>query len=198
LYIPGTVLRIGVPVLELECNKWRLYWRHSFIRAEIDPSRARVLIPQNGSGTRNNVKHFLKSPRCTNCMWHGMPSNIKSDAAVFKFKPISRIKILDEDDNSHSTRRYNHSINRTKLERFLPLVRRARIGAGYGSAIKSGDDLRNYVPVELPHHEGPLAAPHLQTQFWHPAIAMSFCTHSSAICIQSYGKFMVQLWHIFA
>jgi hypothetical protein len=39
---------------------------------------------------------------------------------------------------------------------------------------------------------------HLQTQFWHPAIAMSFCTHSSAICIQSYGKFMVQLWHIFA
>jgi hypothetical protein len=40
--------------------------------------------------------------------------------------------------------------------------------------------------------------PHLQTQFWHPAIAMSFCTHSSAICIQSYGKFMVQLWHIFA
>jgi hypothetical protein len=41
-------------------------------------------------------------------------------------------------------------------------------------------------------------APHLQTQFWHPAIAMSFCTHSSAICIQSYGKFMVQLWHILA
>jgi hypothetical protein len=39
---------------------------------------------------------------------------------------------------------------------------------------------------------------HLQTQFWHPAIAMSFCTHSSAICIPSYGKFMVQLWHIFA
>jgi hypothetical protein len=39
---------------------------------------------------------------------------------------------------------------------------------------------------------------HLQTQFWHPAIAMSFCTHSSAICIQSHGKFMVQLWHIFA
>jgi hypothetical protein len=36
---------------------------------------------------------------------------------------------------------------------------------------------------------------HLQTQFWHPAIAMSFCTHSSAICIPSYGKFMVQLWH---
>jgi hypothetical protein len=39
---------------------------------------------------------------------------------------------------------------------------------------------------------------HLQTQFWHPAIAMSFCTHSSAICIQSHGKFMVQLSHIFA
>ena len=49
-----------------------------------------------------------------------------------------------------------------------------------------------------PAYDKELSWGHLQTQFWHPAIAMSFCTHSSAICIQSYGKFMVQLWHIFA
>ena len=36
--------------------------------------------------------------------------------------------------------------------------------------------------------DGHVKALHLQTQFWHPAIAMSFCTHSSAIRSHSYGK----------
>jgi hypothetical protein len=61
----------------------------------------------------------------------------------------------------------------------------------------AGDQIPNHL-LRVPYSSLLCQHKHLQTQFWHPAIAMSFCTHSSAICIQSYGKFMVQLWHIFA